>query len=54
MSFIFAHYGGIDEVGIFVIPVLLAIWGLRLAEKNARKKAAERAGNVAEEGNDDE
>jgi hypothetical protein len=36
---IFAHYGGIDEVGIFVVPVLLAIFALRWADKRARMRS---------------
>ncbi len=42
MTFIFAHYWGIDEVGVFVIPALAAIWSLRWAERRARRKAEER------------
>jgi hypothetical protein len=38
--FIFAHYWGIDEVGVFVIPALLAILALRWAERKAKKAAA--------------
>ncbi len=44
---IFAHYWGIDEVGIFVIPALAAIFSLRWAERRARRKAEER--KLAEE-----
>ncbi len=40
--FTFAHYWGIDEVGIFVIPALAAIFSLRWAERRARRKAVER------------
>lgn len=40
--FIFAHNGGIDEIGIFVIPALAAIFSLRWAERRARKAAEER------------
>ena len=44
-----AHMGGIDEIGIFLIPALLAIYVLRRAEKQARKRAeAEAAGEDAE------
>jgi hypothetical protein len=32
------HYGGIDEIGIFVIPAVLAILALRWVEKRARRK----------------
>jgi len=42
MMFVFAHYWGIDEVGIFVIPALAAIWALRWAERRARRAAEER------------
>jgi hypothetical protein len=34
-----AHMGGIDEIGIFLIPALLAIWVLRKAERQARQRA---------------
>jgi hypothetical protein len=37
--FIFAHYWGIDEVGVFVLPALLAIVALRWAERKAKKAA---------------
>ena len=37
----FAHMGGIDEIGIFVIPALLAIYVLRRTEREARKRAAD-------------
>ncbi|HEY5891289.1 MAG TPA: hypothetical protein VIW94_11410 [Acidimicrobiia bacterium] len=43
-----AHYGGIDEVGVFVVPALLALWAIRWAEKRARARAS------AEVGKDDE
>lgn len=36
-----AHMGGIDEIGVFLIPALLAIWALKRAELQARKRAAE-------------
>lgn len=38
---VFAHYWGIDEVGIYVLPALIAILALRWAERKARKKAEE-------------
>jgi len=41
MMFTFAHYWGIDEIGVFVLPAALAIWALRRAEKKARKRAEE-------------
>jgi hypothetical protein len=36
---VLAHMGGIDEIGIFLIPALLAIYALRRAERQARKRA---------------
>ena len=36
---VFAHYWGIDEVGVFVLPAVLAILALRWAERRARRKA---------------
>jgi hypothetical protein len=39
---IFAHYGGIDEIGIFVVPAVLAILALRWAERKAKRTAAEK------------
>jgi len=38
---VLAHYWGIDEVGVFVIPAVLAIVLLRWAEKRARAKRDE-------------
>jgi hypothetical protein len=38
---IVGHLGGIDEVGIFVVPALLAVLALRWAERRARRRAAE-------------
>jgi hypothetical protein len=35
---VLAHMGGIDEIGIFLIPALLAIYALRRAERQARKR----------------
>ena len=34
-----AHMGGIDEIGVFLIPALLAIYVLRRAERQARIRA---------------
>jgi len=34
-----AHYWGIDEVGVFVVPVVLAMFLLRWLEKRARRRA---------------
>lgn len=41
VDLILGHYWGIDEVGVFVVPALLALWVLRWAEKRARRKAEE-------------
>lgn len=41
MTFFFGHYWGIDEVGVFVIPAVLAVVALRWAEKRAKKRAVE-------------
>lgn len=38
---VFAHYWGIDEVGVFVLPAVIAIVALRWAERKARRKAEE-------------
>ncbi len=42
MNVIFAHYGGIDEIGVFVVPAVLAILALRWAERRAKLAAAEK------------
>jgi len=36
---VLAHMGGIDEIGIFLVPALLAIYALKRAERQARKRA---------------
>ncbi len=33
-----AHYGGIDEIGMFVVPAVAVILILRWAERRARQK----------------
>lgn len=38
---VLAHYWGIDEVGVFVVPAVLAILALRWAEKRAKRRASE-------------
>jgi hypothetical protein len=38
---IIGHLGGIDEIGIFVVPAVLAILALRWAERRAQRRAAE-------------
>lgn len=34
-----AHYGGIDEIGVFVVPAVLALLVIRWAERRSRAKA---------------
>lgn len=43
-----AHYGGVDEIGLFVVPAVLAILALRWAERRARRAAGEREAEVPE------
>ena len=43
MMLTFAHYWGIDEVGVFVVPAVLAVFALRWAERKAKRAAAEKA-----------
>jgi hypothetical protein len=38
------HLGGIHEIGIFLVPTLLAIFALRWAEKRARERSASEGG----------
>lgn len=38
----FAHLWGLDEIGIYAIPVLLAIVALRWADKRARASVDQR------------
>lgn len=35
---VLGHYGGIDEIGVFLVPAVLAILALRWAEKRARTR----------------
>ncbi len=42
--FTLAHYWGIDEVGVFVVPAVLAIVLLRWAEKRSRRRAESESG----------
>lgn len=51
---VLAHMGGIDEIGIFLVPALLAIYALRRAERQARKRAEAEAANSSEDGAVDE
>lgn len=48
-----AHLGGIDEIGIYAIPVVLAIVALRWADNRARASAAERDGDQVSMGRRD-
>jgi hypothetical protein len=47
---VLAHMGGIDEIGIFLIPALLAIYALRRAERQARKRAEAEAAAASDDG----
>jgi hypothetical protein len=40
---VLAHYWGIDEIGIFLIPAIIAVVGLRWAEKKSKARAEQRA-----------
>jgi hypothetical protein len=48
-----AHYWGIDEIGVFVIPAVLTIVLLRWAERKARARAAVREEDKEKAGVDD-
>ncbi|MGQ0849955.1 MAG: hypothetical protein ACT4OP_12765 [Actinomycetota bacterium] len=41
---IVAHLGGIDEIGIFVVPAVLAVLALRWTERRSRRREAEEKG----------
>jgi len=47
--FTLAHYWGIDEVGIFVVPAVLAILALRWAERKAKRAVDEQENQDAED-----
>ena len=49
MMLTFAHYWGIDEVGVFVLPAVLAILALRWAERRAKRSAAEKEAEATAE-----
>ena len=38
---IFAHLGGVDEIGILIVPAVIAIFAFRWAEKRAKARAEE-------------
>lgn len=39
--FVVAHYWGIDEIGVFVLPAAMALIALKWAERKARAKASQ-------------
>ena len=39
MDLLLAHQGGWDEILMFAVPALAAIYGLRWAERRARERA---------------
>ena len=39
--FTVAHYWGLDEIGVFVVPAAIALWVLRRAERRAKKSSEE-------------
>jgi len=41
-----AHMGGIDEIGIFLIPAVLAIIVLRRVERKAREREADESSSA--------
>jgi hypothetical protein len=41
VSPLLAHYGGLDEIGVFVVPAVAVILFLRWAERRARDRKAE-------------
>ncbi|MGH8923228.1 MAG: hypothetical protein ACRDWA_01070 [Acidimicrobiia bacterium] len=46
---IVGHLGGIDEIGVFVVPAVLAVLALRWAERRAQRREAEGKGEVPAE-----
>lgn len=38
---IIAHLGGIDEIGVLVVPVIVALFALRWVAKRAKAKEGE-------------
>jgi hypothetical protein len=49
---VFAHGLYLDELLWFVIPVGLALWAMRSAERRARARAEAEEGQEPEEGKD--
>ncbi len=44
---LYAHQGGWDELLLFGVPALLAIFGLRWAERRARRRTESEAAGTA-------
>ncbi|MFQ5523715.1 MAG: hypothetical protein ACE5F5_09070 [Acidimicrobiia bacterium] len=51
---VLAHFGGIDEIGLFLIPAVMAVFALRWAEKRAkhRSRDSERETSFDDDGDD--
>jgi hypothetical protein len=41
VSPLLAHYGGLDEIGVFVVPAVAVILLMRWAERRARDRRSE-------------
>lgn len=52
MMFVLGHYWGIDEIGVFVLPAVIAIIALRWAERRAKKQAEEQGQQAEQETTD--
>ncbi len=48
---ILAHYGGVDEIGVFVVPAVAVILLMRWAERRAKQRRQD--GSTAEESSAD-
>jgi hypothetical protein len=48
---ILGHYGGIDEIGIYLVPGLLALLALRWSDRRARGAAEDKIRVDLAEGN---
>ncbi len=47
---VFAHQYGWDEIAMFLVPIVLAVAGVRYAEKRAAMKKRESAGSSDSDG----
>lgn len=47
-----AHYWGIDEIGVFVVPAVVAVAALRWMERRAKASQGEDEARVVEEKSD--